>query len=195
VDAREKGIGEWRREHRRIERGRGGGGCSKVEEQRERERERGTVARVDGWFEGIWGFPESSRTRAHAGGLARRLACIDQRAWQPRSVTAGAFGILSLSLFLVGRCANILSHHRTVVAHNTHTHTHMYTASVCNRRHYAGDVPTFRRCAICRARPLRGRRGAYRPIVTLPRDSAATYHALSRKRCSLATRGQRAVTA
>lgn len=27
----------------------------------------------------------------HAGGLARRLACIDQQAWQPRSVTMGAF--------------------------------------------------------------------------------------------------------
>jgi len=31
--------------------------------ERERERRRDAAARVDGWFEGIWGFPESSRTR------------------------------------------------------------------------------------------------------------------------------------
>lgn len=63
MDAREKGTADWRGEkevaeasHPKVERrGR--------EKERERERRRDAAARVDGWFEGIWGFPESSRTR------------------------------------------------------------------------------------------------------------------------------------
>lgn len=61
--------GRARKRYSRLEgRERGGGAAirrerGEAEEKRERERRRDAAARVDGWFEGIWGFPESSRTR------------------------------------------------------------------------------------------------------------------------------------
>lgn len=62
VVAREKGTAGWRGREREGG-GEGGKPSDGREEHGERERKRDAAARVDGWFEGIWGFPESSRTR------------------------------------------------------------------------------------------------------------------------------------
>jgi len=67
VVAREKGTAGWRGRERRRRRRRQAvrwqRGKRERKRERERERRRDAAARVDGWFEGIWGFPESSRTR------------------------------------------------------------------------------------------------------------------------------------
>lgn len=73
MDAREKGYS-------RLEGREGGGKPSEGREAREKETERRSGARGR-MVRGDMGVPRvESNARAHAGGLARRLACIDQRA-------------------------------------------------------------------------------------------------------------------
>jgi len=123
VVAREKGTAGWRGRERRRRRRRQAVRWQrgKRERKRERERERETERRSGArgrMVRGDMGVPRvESNARAHAGGLARRLACIDQRAWQPRSVTAGAFGYslpLSPSSHSSDWYANILSRRCTM---------------------------------------------------------------------------------
>jgi len=135
------------------------------ESERETERRSGARGRM---VRGDMGVPRvESNARAHAGGLARRLACIDQRAWQPRSVTAGAFGTRSLSL-VPSTSKRLVREYFVSPTHDV-VHIHIYAralarerererershnrvAPVCDRRHYARGIPTFRRCAMCRS--------------------------------------------
>lgn len=163
------------------------------------------AARVDGWFEGIWGFPESSRTREPTrAALHVALLVLISGLDSPVALRRAPLVLPPSPLYLYLYLSLSPPSHRSgarifclAAARWWYTHTCGRARARKEREREREHTTAQHRCAIgattraaslpsdgvrCAARPLRGRRGAYRPIVTPPRDSAAAYHALSRRR-------------